>query len=90
MSAAGQSIPEPPLEIAEDSEPAKDHGPIERADRYRLAVVGGVASALSWFHATPLAGGADLVAVAAALIGGYPVFHEAFENLAPWRGKTGR
>ena len=89
MSAAGQSISEPPLEIAEDSEPVEDHGHIERADWYRLAVVG-IASALSWFHATPLAGGVDLVAVAAALIGGYPVFHEAFENLAPWRGKTGR
>jgi hypothetical protein len=87
MSAAGQSIPEPPLEIAEDSQPAEDHGLIERADWCRLAVVG-VASALSWFHATPLAGRVD--PVAAAWIGGYPVFHEAFENFAPWRGKTGR
>jgi hypothetical protein len=89
MSAAGQSIPKPPLETAEDSEPAEDHGHIERAYWYRLAVVG-VASALNWFHAAPLAGGVDLVAVAAAWIGGYPVFHEAFENIEPWRGITVR
>lgn len=84
MGAAEQSLPEPPLEMAEDAERAEDHGHVEPADWYRLAVVGG-AAALSWFHATPLAAGVDLIAVAAALIGGYPVFHEAVENIAAKR-----
>ena len=70
--------------MAQDSEPAEERGHIESVDWYRLAVVG-IAAALSWFHVVPLAGGVDLVAVTAALIGGYPVFHEAFENIAAKR-----
>src|ERR1051326_5162035 len=46
----------------------------------RIALVG-IAAAVAWSGALPQFHGFDLVAFAAALIGGYPVFEEAISNL---------
>jgi heavy metal translocating P-type ATPase len=46
----------------------------------RVALVG-AAAAVAWSGAVPQFHGFDLIALAAALIGGYPVFEEAISNL---------
>jgi heavy metal translocating P-type ATPase len=64
----------------EDSEPAPDHARVERVDVVVFALVG-AAAAVSWAGLVPRVGGIDLLAVAAVLGGGFPVFREALENL---------
>jgi heavy metal translocating P-type ATPase len=46
----------------------------------RVALVG-IAAVIAWTHAVAQFHGFDLIALAAALIGGYPVFEEAISNL---------
>ncbi|HEV3334462.1 MAG TPA: cation-translocating P-type ATPase [Bryobacteraceae bacterium] len=46
----------------------------------RVALVG-IAAAVTWAHAVPQFHGFDFISLAAALIGGYPVFEEAISNL---------
>jgi P-type Cu+ transporter len=46
----------------------------------RIALVG-LASAVAWTGAVPQFHGFDLIALAAAIVGGYPVFEEAISNL---------
>ena len=41
----------------------------------------GAAAAVSWLRIIPAVKGIDVLAVTAVLGGGYPVFHEALENL---------
>ena len=50
----------------------------------RVALVG-LAAALAWTRAVPQFHGFDFIALAAALIGGYPVFEEAISNLVARR-----
>ena len=73
LAAIPQSITPPPL-----------HHRLDTLDLFRLAVVG-VGGVLSWEGLTVKAGGFDIVAVGAALIGGYPVYREAVENIAARR-----
>jgi len=46
----------------------------------RVGLVG-LAAVIAWTHAVPQFHGFDFIALAAALIGGYPVFEEAISNL---------
>ncbi len=62
---------------AHESEPGHHFEWIEYA---RVALVG-IAAALAWTRAVPQFHGFDFISLAAALIGGYPVFEEAISNL---------
>jgi hypothetical protein len=50
----------------------------------RVALVG-IAAAIAWSRAVSQFHGFDFIALAAALIGGYPVFEEAISNLVARR-----
>jgi len=69
--------PSSPAVHAHESEKGHDFEWIEFA---RVALVG-IAAVLAWTGAAPQFHGFDFVALAAALIGGYPVFEEAISNL---------
>src|ERR1700693_400093 len=62
---------------AHESEPGHHFEWIECA---RVALVG-IAAALAWTRAVPQFHGFDFISLAAALMGGYPVFEEAISNL---------
>ena len=57
---------------------------ISRADLLRLALVG-FAAAVSWTGIAPRFDGIDPISLAAAFVGGYPVFREAVDNLVARR-----
>ncbi len=62
-------------------QPRERHAPsVERADLLRIGLVA-VAAALVWARVWEPAGRVDPLGVAATLLGGYPIFKEAFENL---------
>src|SRR5450755_496887 len=69
-------MPAPPAH-AHESEMGHHFEWIEFA---RVALVG-IAAVIAWTHAVPQFHGFDFMALAAALIGGYPVFEEAISNL---------
>ncbi len=52
----------------------------QRQDIIRISAVA-IALLLSWFKAWQPVAGVDLIAIAATLIGGFPMFKEAFENI---------
>jgi P-type Cu+ transporter len=58
----------------------RDPGRLERLDLVRIGLVA-AAAAGTWFGAWPRAGALDVVAIAAVLIGGWPIYREAFEAL---------
>ena len=60
------------------------NGRISRADLLRFTLVG-FAAALSWTGITPRFDGVDPLSLAAAFVGGYPVFREAVDNLVARR-----
>jgi heavy metal translocating P-type ATPase len=73
----------PSREQAETTEPVSEraeHAHVERVDVVIFVLVG-VAATISWAGVVPRVHGIDLLAVAAVLGGGYPVFREALENL---------
>ncbi|HKE29025.1 MAG TPA: cation-translocating P-type ATPase [Bryobacteraceae bacterium] len=78
-TAENVSMPQPALpgESAVQPEP---HGHVNRTDVVIFALVG-VAAAVSWLGFLPRVAGIDLLAVAAVLGGGWPVFREALQNL---------
>ncbi len=57
-----------------------DHGHVEPLELVRIVLVA-VAAAGTWFRWWPLAGGVDVVALGAVVIGGWPIYREAFEAL---------
>jgi Cd2+/Zn2+-exporting ATPase/Cu+-exporting ATPase len=58
-----------------------EHEPhVERGDLVRIALVAAAAGA-SWLFPWKALGGLNLVALAATLVGGYPIFREAYEAL---------
>jgi heavy metal translocating P-type ATPase len=72
-----ETIPARPALPAHESEEGHHFEWIEYA---RVALVA-IAAAVAWTHAVPQFHGFDFIALAAALIGGYPVFEEAISNL---------
>lgn len=71
---------------AEDRENVREHGhhghrhAVEVADLVRIAFVA-VSAVFVWFGGKGAIPGAAVVAVGAVLIGGYPIYREAFANL---------
>jgi heavy metal translocating P-type ATPase len=61
-----------------------EHHAVERTDLVRLALVG-IAGAASWTGVSPRFDGLEPLSLCAALVGGYPVFREAVNNLAARR-----
>jgi Cu+-exporting ATPase len=59
---------------------APEHAGVTRVDLVIFGLVG-AAAAVSWLKVVPAVKGIDVLAVAAVLGGGYPVFREAMENL---------
>jgi len=59
---------------------AGEHGHIEPFDLIRIAVTA-IAAALVWFRVWEPFGQVSLIGIAGVLFGGWPIFHEAFENL---------
>src|ERR1017187_10044781 len=72
-----ETIPAQPVLTARESEDGHHFEWIEYA---RVALVA-IAAAVAWTRAVPQFHGFDFIALAAALIGGYPVFEEAISNL---------
>ncbi|HTX39882.1 MAG TPA: cation-translocating P-type ATPase [Bryobacteraceae bacterium] len=72
-------MPEP---IAQDREGHDEHGGghVERVDLARIGLVG-LAVGVTWLRLWEPLGRFDVVGFAAVLIGGYPIFHEAFADL---------
>ena len=56
------------------------HGEIDRLELARVAFVA-LAAAVVWFHPWEPFAGFSIVGIVATLIGGYPIFKEAFENI---------
>lgn len=57
-----------------------DHGHVEPLELVRIGLVA-VAAAGAWFAWWPRVGVLDVVAIAAVVIGGWPIYREAFEAL---------
>jgi cation transport ATPase len=57
-----------------------DDGQVARMELVRIGLVA-VAAAGTWFRWWPLAGAVDAAAIAAVVIGGWPIYREAFEAL---------
>ena len=56
------------------------HPSIERDDVIRIVLVA-IASALTWFHVWEPMAQVDLLAVIAVVVGGFPIYREAFEAM---------
>ncbi|MBU6429517.1 MAG: cation-translocating P-type ATPase, partial [Cyanobacteria bacterium REEB65] len=70
---------------AEPSELDQRHEPwIDASELVRIALVA-LTVAGSWFHLWPRFGNLDVIATGATLIGGYPIFKEAFEAVTERR-----
>ena len=69
----------PPAENSDEHDDQHDHG----LDRIELARIGfvAIAVAVSWFHVWRPVAAFDAVAWGATLVGGYPIFKEAFSAL---------
>jgi heavy metal translocating P-type ATPase len=63
-----------------DSEPEQHGQGVERAELARIAFVA-LAAAAVWFRIWEPYPRISVIGIAAALIGGYPIFKEAFENI---------
>jgi P-type Cu+ transporter len=78
--AANHSFPRPNLTSPAEDGVSPHHPQQGRVDLVIFALVG-LAAAVSWFGIVPRVHGIDLLAVAAVLGGGFPVFREALENI---------
>jgi Cd2+/Zn2+-exporting ATPase/Cu+-exporting ATPase len=75
--------PPKPAEIetsAQDHEDADHEHPFERDELLRIAFVA-LAGGAVWFHVWEPFRHFSLIGIAATLIGGYPIFREAFQNI---------
>jgi len=84
MAIAAKSITGAPHAASAESQAPAEHYPVGVADLVRFALVGGAAAA-SWTGVSPRFDGLEPLSLAAALVGGYPVFREAVDNLAARR-----
>src|ERR1017187_4927318 len=84
MAIATKSIIGAPHPASPVSQASAEHHPVDVADLVRFALVGAAAAA-SWTGVSPRLTGLEPVSLAAALIGGYPVFREAVDNMAARR-----
>jgi heavy metal translocating P-type ATPase len=84
MAIAAKSITGAAHAASVESQAPAEHYPIDMADLVRFALVGAAAAA-SWTDVSPRFDGLEPLSLAAALVGGYPVFREAVDNLAARR-----
>jgi Cd2+/Zn2+-exporting ATPase/Cu+-exporting ATPase len=63
-----------------EGEHGHEHGHIESFDLIRIAATA-IAAALVWFHVWEPFPQVSLIGISGVLFGGWPIFHEAFENL---------
>ncbi len=68
------------IEQSQPSQPSENDPAFEWADLVRIAFVAAVAVAV-WFRLWEPFPHISVIGIAAALIGGYPIFKEAFENI---------
>jgi heavy metal translocating P-type ATPase len=78
--ASSHSAPQLAGADVEVNHEAPGHAGVTRVDLLIFGLVG-AAAAVSWLRVVPTVKGIDVLAVAAVLGGGYPVFREAMENL---------
>src|ERR1700682_6534293 len=88
--SSGQALPEHlhhyPAEAAQSDHADDPHGPSahehgwDEMDLFRIAFVA-LAAAAVWFHSWEPVESVSLIGVLATLIGGYPIFREAIENV---------
>jgi cation transport ATPase len=74
------SVPDRLYEYDHDGEPGHDHGHIDPFELIRIAITA-IAAALVWFRVWEPFPHVSLIGIAGVLFGGWPIFHEAFENL---------
>jgi heavy metal translocating P-type ATPase len=74
-----KSKEEEPKPDSHDEEPAEEHG-LDWRELARIAFVA-LAAAAVWFHLWEPFPHVSVIGLLAALIGGYPIFKEAFENI---------
>src|SRR5580693_10291292 len=71
----------PELNEPEHGDEHEEHGHgVERAEILRIVFVG-LAAAAVWFRLWEPFAHISVIGIAATLIGGYPIFKEAFENI---------
>src|SRR5579863_3423456 len=89
MPEAKMSMQETPIGVHEhdhdghhdhEDEHSHEHGHIEPFDLIRIAITA-IAAALVWFGVWEPFPQASPIGIAGILFGGWPIFHEAFENL---------
>src|ERR1700681_3313207 len=68
------------VEHAVDEPETHEHSHIERFDLIRIAITA-TAAALVWFRVWEPFPHISPIGIAGVLFGGWPIFHEAFENL---------
>ena len=68
------------LETHPDREAEQDHGHLEPFELIRIAVTAAAAAAV-WFRVWEPFPQVSLIGIAGVLFGGWPIFHEAYENL---------
>jgi heavy metal translocating P-type ATPase len=66
--------------VEHDDENGYEHGHVEPLDLIRIAVTA-IAAGLVWFRIWEPFPHVSLIGIAGVLFGGWPIFHEAFENL---------
>jgi heavy metal translocating P-type ATPase len=89
MPEAKMSMQETPVGVHEhdhdghhdhEDEHGHEHGHIEPFDLVRIAITA-IVAALVWFRVWEPFPQVSLIGIAGVLFGGWPIFHEAFENL---------
>ncbi len=74
------SVPDYVHEDDHEDESGHEHGHIEPFELIRIAITA-IAAALVWFRVWEPFPHVSLIGIAGVLFGGWPIFHEAFENL---------
>jgi heavy metal translocating P-type ATPase len=86
MPQAKTSMGETPVVVHEhehldhEDEHGNEHGRIESIDLVRIAITA-IAAAFVWFHVWEPVPQVSVIGIAGVLFGGWPIFHEALENL---------
>jgi cation transport ATPase len=83
---AGIHLPEPSTAQAERRHDVHDHGPEDHEHGFELievlrVIFVALAAAAVWFHFWEPFHRVSVIGLVATLIGGYPIFKEAFENI---------
>jgi heavy metal translocating P-type ATPase len=93
VAEAGIHLPEPTAALLEDGHDGHDHEHVEHHDHehgfelvevLRVVFVA-LAAAAVWFHLWEPFHRVSIIGLVATLIGGYPIFKEAFENILEHR-----